>query len=79
MSDKKLVSSKAVGAFLSALAVAIRESGGSKEGYLLRRLNRHLDSLAEKESPLSDDDRSHLTKIRAAFEAYRKDPQLSSH
>lgn len=79
MSDEKLVSSKAIGAFLGALAVAMREAGGSKEGYLVRRLNRHLDSMAEQSSPLSDDDRAHLATIRAAFEAYRKDPQLSSH
>ena len=77
MSDDKRVSAKALGGFLSALALAMREAGGSKEGYILRRLNLHLDSLAEKESPLTDVDRAHLATIRAAFEKYRSDPQIA--
>ena len=74
---EKKVSPKALGAFLSAVAVAIREAGGHKEGYLLRRLNMHLDSFAEDESPLSDDERAELNVIRAGFEAYRKNPLLT--
>ena len=78
MESKKL-NATAVGAFLSAVALSMREAGGSKEGYLVRRLNLHLDSLAERDSPLADEDRAHLATIRAAFEAYRKDSQLSVH
>ena len=77
--EQKKLNARAVGAFLSAVAISIREVGGRKEGYLLRRLTLHLDSAAEEQSPLSGDDRAHLTVIRGAFQKYLSDPQLKKH
>ena len=77
--DQKKLNALAVGAFLSAVAVSMREAGDRKERQLIKRMNEHLDSLAEDASPLSQEGRAHLHVIRSSFEAYRKNPLLASH
>ena len=78
MSDKK-VSANAIAAFLSAVAVAIREAGGRKEDYILRKLKGHLDEFQKEDSSLSETERAEMTVLHEALQKYRKNPLLARH
>ena len=63
----------AIGAFLSALTLTIREveAGTTDSSQIWSRLDEHLDGFQEQGSPLSPAAQAQLRTIRDALKKYR--------
>jgi len=70
--ETNVVTSRSVGAFLSAFVLAIREVEGRKadRSRLMKRLNQHLDEMKGAASPLPAEDQRDLQRIRDALQKY---------
>ena len=74
MSDEeKTVSARSVGAFLAAVALAIREAEAEthpEPRFLRDRLNLHLEGWLAAESPLSERQKRDISVLRTSLENY---------